>query len=199
MVEIAVVQVAVELFVAWEPAVGGQHEEVRSNALDVAVLLERLAEGGEGLVQRISGDGADSAAEHIGLDQPDRGREVIGLKRSVRVVVVQLEQEWVGDIDLQLAQVLEDSAERRILLTSQRQRAEVAGEGADVPHQRLDASLLYWRGTGVVLERLIDLALARDIAGLHGQVVAHEAIELGAIGLLPEVLLHRPPVLFVEA
>ena len=50
----------------------------------------------------------------------------------------------------------------------------------------------------VVLERLVDLALARDVARLHGEVVAHEAVELGAVGLLPEVLLHRPPVLFVE-
>ncbi|EDP61538.1 hypothetical protein BAL199_13910 [alpha proteobacterium BAL199] len=29
--------------------------------------------------------------------------------------------------------------------------------------------------------------------------MAHEAVELGAVGLLPEVQLHRPPVLLVEA
>ena len=28
--------------------------------------------------------------------------------------------------------------------------------------------------------------------------MAHEAVELGAVGLLPEVHLHRPPVLLVE-
>ena len=54
------------------------------------------------------------------------------------------------------------------------------------------------RGAGVVLERLVDLAHAGDLAGLHGEVVAHEAVEVRAVGLLPEVQLHRPPVLLVE-
>ena len=48
------------------------------------------------------------------------------------------------------------------------------------------------------LERLVDLAHVRDLARLHRQVVTHEAVEVGAVGLLPEVHLHRPPVLLVE-
>ena len=50
----------------------------------------------------------------------------------------------------------------------------------------------------VLLERLVDLADVRDLAGLHRQVVTHEAVEVGAVGLLSEVHLHRPPVLLVE-
>ena len=92
---------------------------MRLNALKVAVLLERLAERGEGLVHRVGWDGADGAAEDIRLDQPNRGLKISGAEHAVRVVVIQFEQEWVGDIDLQLAQVMEGLAQRGVLLVTQ--------------------------------------------------------------------------------
>ena len=40
--------------------------------------------------------------------------------------------------------------------------------------------------------------MLRNLTRLDGQVVAHEAVEVGAVGFLPEVHLHRPPELLVE-
>ena len=199
IIEVAGVQIAAELIVAGEAPIRGQYEEVRLDAFEIAILLQPLTEGGEGLVHRVGGDGADGAAEHVGLHQPHRGGEVGGAEPVVGVVVVQLEQKRVSDLDLQLAQVVEGHAERRVLLAAQREGAEVAGEGADLLHQRLDARVAHGRGAGVIPERLVDLAFTRDVTRAHGEVVAHEAVELAAVGLLPEVQLHRPPVLLVEA
>ena len=67
VVEIAGLHVASELLVGGETAVGGQQEEMRLDAFEVAVLLEHLGERGKGLVQRIGGDGADGAAEDVSL------------------------------------------------------------------------------------------------------------------------------------
>jgi hypothetical protein len=199
VVEVAGVQVAAELVVGREPAVRGEQQELRLDALQVAVLLELLGEGGEGLVHRVGGNGADGAAKYVRLDKPHGGGEVRGRQPLARVVVIELEQERVRDIDLQLAQVVEGQAEGGIWFSVQGQGAEVACEGADVLHQGFHARLGDGLGLGVVLEGFVDLALARDLAGAHGQVVAHERIELGAVGLLPEVLLHGSPVLLVQA
>ena len=76
VVEVACRELALELLVVREPPVGRQQQEVRLDALQVAVLLQRAAEGGEGLVQRVGRDGADGAPEDVGLDQPH------GLERS---------------------------------------------------------------------------------------------------------------------
>ena len=52
----------------------------------------------------------------------------------------------------------------------------------------------------MALEGLVDSADVRDLtAGPERQVVTHEAVEVRAVGLLPEGDLHRPPVLLVEA
>ena len=47
-------------------------------------------------------------------------------------------------------------------------------------------------------ERVVHCVDVRNLAGLHRQVVAHEAVEVRAVGFLPEVHLHRPPELLVE-
>src|SRR5258706_5954491 len=164
-----------ELFVAGEAAIRGQRQEVRLNAFEVMVPFERLAEGGEGLVHRVGGYCADGAAEYVCLDEPHRGRKVVGAERAVRVVMIKLEQEWVGDIHFKLAQVVQGETERGVLFATKRQRAEVAGEGTDIPDQYLDAGVPHRRGTGIVFERLVDLALARDVARAHCEVVTHKA------------------------
>ena len=61
-------EVTPELLVIREAAIRGQGEEVRLDALQVAILLERLAEGCEDLVQRVGRNGANRTAEHICLD-----------------------------------------------------------------------------------------------------------------------------------
>ena len=42
------------------------------NALQIAVLLERLGKSREGLVHRVGRDRADRAAEYVRFDQADR-------------------------------------------------------------------------------------------------------------------------------
>ena len=37
-----------------------------------------------------------------------------------------------------------------------------------------------------------------NLARLDRQVMAHEAIKVGAVGFLPEIQFHRPPELFVK-
>ena len=70
--------------------------------------------------------------------------------------------------------------------------------GVDVRHERVDASRGDLRGPRVRLERLVDGADVRDFAGLEGQVVTHEAIEVRAVGFLAERELHGSPVNLVE-
>ena len=83
VVEVRGLQLALELLVGREAAIGRQHQEVRLDALQIAVLLERRAEGREGLVHRVGGDGADGAAEHVALDQPHRVRRSSALRERV--------------------------------------------------------------------------------------------------------------------
>ena len=37
-----------------------------------------------------------------------------------------------------------------------------------------------------------------NIAGLNRQIMAHEAVKVSAICLLPEVQFHRPPIVLIE-
>ena len=93
---------------------------------------------------------------------------------------------------------MERRLELGVRFAAERHRAVVAGEGADVRDQRLDARAGYVGRAGMLLERLVDLAHVRDLARLHRQVVAHEAVEVRGVRLLPEVHFHRPPVVLVE-
>ena len=61
------------------------------------------------------------------------------------------------------------------------------------------AGLCRLGGTRVCLECLVYLADVGDLAGLDRQVMAHEAVEMRAVGVLPEIHLHWPPILFVKA
>ena len=65
--------------------------------------------------------------------------EVIAWQQLAGVVVVQLQQQRVGDVDLEVAQVLEGLAELLVGLPAERHGAVVAGVGLDVGHQGIDA------------------------------------------------------------
>ena len=47
--------------------------------------------------------------------------------------------------------------------------------------------------------RVVDLPDLGDFASLQRQVVAHESVKVGAVGILSEGKLHRPPMIFVES
>ena len=105
---------------------------MRLNALEIAVLLQRLGERGKRLVHRVGRDGADGTAEHIRLDQ-SHARQQVGLEQSVGfVVVIKLQQERIGHIHLQLAQIVEGELEVSIGFSAQRHRAEVSGVVANL-------------------------------------------------------------------
>jgi hypothetical protein len=104
----------------------------------------------------------------------------------VDIVVIQLQQERVGHIHLQLAQVVEGGRQFLVRLLAQRHGAVVAGKGLDVGHQRIDALFRNCRLAGMDLERLVDIADLGISPGLHRQVVAHEAVEVLTVGLLTE-------------
>ncbi len=168
------------------------------DAFQVAVLAERLREGGERLVQRVGRDGGDRAAEHIRFNQPHHRQEVGSRKKSLRVVVIQLQKEGVCDIHLQLAQVLEGEPQVGIGLRTQCHGAEVAREVPDVAHQCLHAFPCGRRRAGVCLERLVNLAHVRNLARFDREIVAHEGVEVCAVRLLSEIHLHGSPELLVE-
>jgi hypothetical protein len=67
----------------------------------------------------------------------------------------------------------------------------------NISHERIDTAALDNRLARVLLERLVHLVDIRDVAGPDGQVVTHEAVEVGAVSLLAERDLHWPPVILV--
>jgi len=90
VVEVATLQAVAKLIVTGKAAIRGQREKMCPNAIEVMVLFERFAEGGERLVHRIGGNGAYGAAEDVGLHQPDRGHKVIGTQRATGIIVIKL-------------------------------------------------------------------------------------------------------------
>ena len=67
IVEIACLQIAMEFFVGREAAIRAHPEEVRLDAFEIAILLERSAEGRERLVHRV---GREWRKRHGGKHRP---------------------------------------------------------------------------------------------------------------------------------
>ena len=70
VVEISGVQIAVKILVAGEAMVRRQHQKLRLHALEIAIFLQPLGKGREGLVHRVGRDCAHCATEDIRLEQP---------------------------------------------------------------------------------------------------------------------------------
>ena len=47
-------------------------------------------------------------------------------------------------------------------------------------------------------ERLVDISDVRKFAGFERQIVTHKLVKMASVGLLPEVDLHRSPMVVVQ-
>src|SRR5690606_24487392 len=113
-------------------------EEVRLQALDVTILTNHLRQGGKRLVQGIGGDRTNGASEYVSFDQPDHLQEISVRENSVGKVAVHLEQERIGDVDLELTQVFECPAKGLVVLGAERHGAVVGGVFAELLDQGFD-------------------------------------------------------------
>jgi uncharacterized protein YneR len=93
LVEVADLQVAAELLIGGEAPVGGQIEEMGFEAGQVVTLFaaQGAAEGGEGFLLGVGGDGADSPAEDIGLQQTQGLQQFIAAEQADLMVAVELQ------------------------------------------------------------------------------------------------------------
>ena len=108
------------------------------------------------------------------------------------VVVVDLQQERVGDVHLERVDVGQDRVDLLVRILQERQPDEVLRVPVDVGDDLLHRRLLPALQVG--LEAGVDLVDVRDSARLDRQVVPHEAVELDRILGVAEALLHRIPV-----
>ena len=199
VVQVALLDLALELVVGGKAAVGRQQQQGGLHALEVAVLLQRAAQAGEGLVHRVRRDRADGAAENVAFHQAHDAVQFVGAQALLAEVVVRVQQEGVGHIHLQFAQVVEGLLQVGVGLFAQGHGAVVGGEGVDVGHQVARVALVTRAaGPGVGLEGAVNLAHVRNLARLGGEVMPHEGVEVHGVGRLAEALFHRAPVVLVQ-
>ena len=106
---------APELFVGRHARVRLLQEQRRLQALEVVVLVDLAGERGEGLVEDVGRDAGDRPAEDVALDQADDLDQLGVADRALVVVVHDLEQERVDDVDLELVEVGDRLAQRRVV------------------------------------------------------------------------------------
>ena len=110
------------------------------------------------------------------------------------MILEDVHQERVGDVDLELVEVGDRLAQRRIVGAVEGQLHPVLRVVVDVGDEvgRRELARL-----GERLEALVDAVDLRDLARLHRQVVAHEAVEQVLV-LGRERLLERVPGVGVD-
>ena len=165
------------------------------HAFKVSVFLERAAHAREGLVQRIGGNGADGTAEHVALYQTHNTQHLVACQTALLVVVIHIQQEGVGDIHFQFAQVMEGLLQRGIAFSAQGHGAIVRSIGVNVRHQ---VARVAFEATRKRLERHVDFAHVGNLTSLGRQVVAHESVKVHNISSLAKGPFHRAPVGFVQ-
>ena len=111
------------------------------DSFEIAVLLECLREGRKGLIERVRRYRTNRPSEDVCLYQPDSLHEFRSWESAIRVVLVQLQQERIGNIDFQLTQVMKGALEVCFRLSPERHGAEVPGEVTDVSDERLHPGL----------------------------------------------------------
>ena len=152
------------------------------------------AKRGEGLVEDVGRDAGERAAEDVALDQADDLDQLGVADRALVVVVEDLEQERVSDVDLELVEVGDRLAQRGVVGSVEGQLDPVLRVLVDVGDELGVRELARLRQR---LEALVDAVDLRDLARLHRQVVAHEAVEQVLV-LGRERLLERVPGVGVD-
>src|SRR5207249_3766605 len=115
------------------------------------------------------------APEDVTLDKTDNLEHFVASETTLSVVVIHVQQEGVGNVDLQLAQVMKGLLQRDISLRLQCHCTVVRRVGMDVGDQVSGVAL---GGARERLERGVDLAYVRNLTGLGRQVVPHESVEV---------------------
>ncbi len=85
---------------------------MRTHAFEIPVLPQRLAKGGERLVERICRDRAYGAPEDVGLNETNDVEKFIVGYAALGAIVIDLQQEGISDLDSQLAQIWNASRRR---------------------------------------------------------------------------------------
>ena len=112
--------------------------------------------------------------------------------------MIEFQQERVGYVHLQLAQVPEGRAQILVRFLTERHCTVISCESVNVGDKRIHPQRGYFWIVRMDFEGFVNSVHVGYLTGLKRQVVAHEAIEVGAVGLLPKGNLHRPPMVFVE-
>ena len=176
-VHVAGRQVRAEGIVGGEGVPVGQVEEIRPDALDIAVRFDGGRSPGEhrrwcgGLVA------ADGAAHGIGGDQAGQGDEVMPGQTPARIVAVEVKEKGIDRLHVEARQLAGDLGELRVGLLAEHGRAVVVGTGTKIAGQRLGAGALAAERARRVLRELeaAEEQIEAAVSGLAGcfRISAH--------------------------
>jgi len=95
-------------------------------------LRRERAEGGEGFLLGVGGDGADGSAEHLRLQQLQGFEELLTAEQAGFMVGVELQQQGVHHVHLELPQVEERLVEGGVRFLAQGNTALADGDGLEI-------------------------------------------------------------------